>query len=46
MTLVVFMVFAVTFLKEKMAWNYMVAFALICVAAFFAFAFKTGTPSA
>ena len=45
-TLVVFMVFAVLFLKEKLAWNYVVAFAFICVAAFFAFAFKTGTPSA
>ena len=45
-TLVVFMVFAVTFLKEKLAWNYVVAFAFICVAAFFAFAFKTGSPSA
>src|SRR5271169_2093279 len=44
-TLVVFMVFAVTFLKEKLAWNYLVAFVFIGVAAFFAFAFKTGTPS-
>ena len=39
-TLVVFMVFAVTFLKEKLAWNYLVAFAFLGVAAFFAFAFK------
>ncbi len=45
-TLVVFMIFAITFLKEKLAWNSLVAFALIGVAAFFAFAFKTGTPSA
>jgi len=45
-TLVVFMIFAITFLKEKLAWNYLVAFAFIGVAAFFAFAFKTGTPSA
>jgi hypothetical protein len=40
-TLVVFMGFAVTFLKEKLAWNYLVAFAFLAVAAFFAFAFKT-----
>ena len=40
-TLVVFMGFAVWFLKEKLAWNYLVAFALIGLAAFFAFAFKT-----
>ena len=28
------------FLKEKLAWNYLVAFAFLGVAAFFAFAFK------
>jgi uncharacterized protein len=39
-TLVVFIVFAVTFLKEKLAWNYVVAFAFLGIAAFFAFAFK------
>ncbi len=39
-TLVVFCVFAVTFLKEKFAWNYLVAFVFLAVAAFFAFAFK------
>jgi uncharacterized protein (DUF486 family) len=39
-TLVIFIVFAITFLKEKLAWNYLVAFALIGAAAFFAFAFK------
>src|SRR5271154_437190 len=39
-TLIVFMVFAVTFLKEKLAWNYLVAFAFLGGAAFFAFAFK------
>src|SRR6202166_4777951 len=39
-TLVVFIVFAVTFLKEKLAWNYVVAFVFLGVAAFFAFAFK------
>ena len=40
-TLVVFIAFAITFLKERMAWNYLVAFAFLGVAAFFAFAFKT-----
>jgi uncharacterized protein (DUF486 family) len=43
-TLVVFMVFALTFLKEKLAWNYLVAFAFLGVAAFFAFAFKASGP--
>ena len=42
-TLSVFMVFAIAFLKEKLAWNYLVAFAFLAVAAFFAFAFKTPT---
>jgi uncharacterized protein (DUF486 family) len=45
-TLTVFMVFALTFLKEKFAWNYLVAFAFLAVAAFFAFAFKTSGPPA
>src|ERR1700722_5250381 len=45
-TLIVFMVFAVTFLKEKLAWNYLVAFAFLGMAAFFAFAFKSSTPRA
>ena len=40
-TLVVFMGFAVLVLKEKLAWNYLVAFAFLGVAAFFAFAFRT-----
>lgn len=40
-TLVVFVVFAILFLKEKPAWNYLVAFALLGAAAFFAFAFKS-----
>ena len=44
-TLVVFLVFGVTFLKEKIAWNYLVAFLFIALAAFFAFAFKPGGPS-
>jgi uncharacterized protein (DUF486 family) len=39
-TLVVFIVFAVTFLREKLAWNYVAAFVFLGVAAFFAFAFK------
>lgn len=39
-TLAVFMVFAVLFLQEKMAWNYIVAFCLLIAAAVFAFAFK------
>lgn len=43
-TLVVFTVFAVIFLKEKLAWNYLVAFAFLGVAAFFAFAFKAPKP--
>ena len=45
-TLVVFLVFALTFLKERLAWNYLVAFFFLAVAAFFAFAFRAppGTP--
>jgi uncharacterized protein len=39
-TLIVFMVFAITFLKEKMAWNYALSFALLVAAAVAAFAFK------
>ena len=39
-TLVVFIAFAIMFLKERFAWNYIVAFAFIGIAAFFAFAFK------
>jgi uncharacterized protein (DUF486 family) len=34
------LVLSVIFLKEKLAWNYLVAFAFLGVAAFFAFAFK------
>ena len=44
-TLVVFVGFATTFLKEKLAWNYLVAFAFLGVAAFFAFAFKAPGPA-
>jgi uncharacterized protein (DUF486 family) len=39
-TLIVFIAFAVFFLKERMAWNTLVAFACLGAAAFFAFAFK------
>jgi uncharacterized protein (DUF486 family) len=39
-TILVFIVFGIFFLKEKLAWNYLVAFAFLGVAAFFAFAFK------
>jgi uncharacterized protein len=39
-TITVFVVFAMLFLKEKLAWNYLVAFACLALAAFFAFAFK------
>ena len=45
-TLVVFVGFATTFLKETLAWNYLVAFAFLGVAAFFAFAFKAPGPAA
>jgi hypothetical protein len=41
-TISVFIVFAIFFLKERLAWNYVVAFALLACAAFFAFAFKAG----
>jgi uncharacterized protein (DUF486 family) len=40
-TLIIFMGFAVLFLKEKLAWNHAVAFGFLGAAAFFAFAFKT-----
>ena len=45
-TLVVFIVFALWFLNEKLAWNYLVAFALLGAAAFFAFAFNAPGPAA
>jgi uncharacterized protein (DUF486 family) len=40
-TLVVFCVFAMLFLKERFAWNYIVAFACLGAAAFFAFGFRS-----
>jgi uncharacterized protein (DUF486 family) len=45
-TIVVFILFATTFLKEKLAWNHLVAFVFLGVAAFFAFAFKAPVPAA
>src|ERR1017187_4960268 len=45
-TIIVFILFATTFLKEKIAWNYVVAFIFLGVAAFFAFAFKAPAPAA
>lgn len=36
-TLVVFIVFSVTYLKEELKWNYLVGFALIVAAVFFIF---------
>ena len=40
-TLVVFVVFAKLVLGEELRWNYMVSFALLGGAAYFAFAFKS-----
>lgn len=39
-TIAVFIVFATLYLKERMAWNHLIAFALLILAAVFAFAFK------
>lgn len=39
-TLVVFIGFATTFLKERMAWNYLAAFVFLGIAVYFAFAFE------
>ena len=44
-TLIVFIGFAMAFLKERLAWNYLVAFACLGMAAFFAFAFKAPGPA-
>ena len=41
-TLAVFVAFAIAFLKEKLAWNYVVSFLLLIAAVFFAFAIKPG----
>jgi uncharacterized protein (DUF486 family) len=40
-TLTVFIAFAVFFLKERMAWNYVVSFGLLMAAVIVAFAFKS-----
>jgi len=45
-TLVVFVAFASVFLREKVAWNHLAAFACLGLAAFFAFAFKAPRPAA
>src|ERR1700681_4953553 len=39
-TLTVFWIFALTFLKEKMAWNYALSFVLLIAAVVVAFAFR------
>jgi uncharacterized protein len=39
LSIVIFLVFAVTYLKEPIKWNYVVSFACIVAAALFAFAF-------
>ena len=39
-TLGVFTVFGLAFLRERVAWNHLAAFAFLGLAAFFAFAFK------
>ena len=44
-TLAVFSVFAIYFLKERFAWNYAVAFVCLGAAAFFAFGFRTAPVS-
>ncbi len=36
-TLIVFSIFSITYLKEQFKWNYLVGFALIVLAAFFIF---------
>ena len=46
MSTILLLVLSVIFLKEKLAWNYLVAFAFPGVAAFFAFAFKAPGPAA
>jgi uncharacterized protein (DUF486 family) len=43
-TLSVFIVFAALFLKERVAWNHLAAFACLGGAAYFAFAFRAPLP--
>ncbi|MBL8851349.1 MAG: DMT family protein [Planctomycetaceae bacterium] len=45
-TLVVFAVFSVLYLKEPLRWNYIVGFALILAAVFFVFAVGSDKPRA
>jgi uncharacterized protein len=42
-TLVVFAVFSVTYLREELRWNYVVGFAMILGAVFFVFGFRADT---
>ena len=44
-TLTVFVVFAWLVLGEKLTWNYLVSFALIALAVYFATAFKPNVPA-
>ena len=44
-TVAVFIIFAITFLKEKMAWNYAVSFVLLIAAVVVAFAFRPAAGS-
>jgi len=44
-TIVVFMGFAVFILGEKVKWNYIISFAFILLAGYFAFAFNTNSES-
>ncbi len=41
-TLCVFIAFAIVYLKERLTWNYLVAFLFLGVAAVFAFGFGSG----
>ncbi|MFA6133868.1 MAG: DMT family protein [Phycisphaerae bacterium] len=43
-TLVVFSIFSVVYLREPLRWNYLVGFALIVAAVFFIFMFKEAKP--
>ena len=45
-TLVVFCVFSVLYLREELRWNYIVGFVFILVAVFFVFAFRGDTAHA
>ncbi|MFI5304736.1 MAG: DMT family protein [Nitrospiria bacterium] len=45
-TITVFTDFGITFLNEKLAWNYVVALVFLCLAPVFAFAFKASGPTA